>query len=348
MTDQPTEVLAGRDHPAITANTYLWPGWDKSLGAPPVIAIEGQPDKAYLDAFKQVLTNIADLSHAKDADALRKQLRELSGVPINIHAAQGEAIKDREPNTTPPKGPDQPPFIHYSPDLWGRYPVKGSQETEAAHWSLPDLDKPLSEWRASMRHSAKYSEYGISPPEQLFLHELGHYVHFHHAHQLFVKSHAENQNPMNPGSYFHQALEIIQQGRDESYITNIYENPSMKSVNPEFRERGDLHYKGGSSFLEGKGGVPAVGEEDRKALQNALKVHPVKEESQGAKLLNPQSKVEMLAPEFQLAAMAAHINTGPFTEEERSHLYVRLAENANKAGFAIGEMQAKEPERAQG
>lgn len=239
MTDQKIRASTDQSNNSMPKAQYSWPDWNKKLGSPPQIVIQGKVSETYLDELNYILSNISEMSHKQSADALRAQLSALSGMPIHMHPASSDESSDWKPRTEAPKKFDQSPYIHYSPHVWGRYPVKGSQEIEAASFKLPDISKTGMDLLRSVREPAKYSEYGIAPPEQILLHELGHYVHFHQAHQLFIKSHDANQNPLNPdpNTYYHQAMRLIKKGDDEAYIIEHYENPAMQSVTPDYKKK---------------------------------------------------------------------------------------------------------------
>lgn len=348
MTDQKKTTSAGQGNSSNAEVTYLWPDWNKELGDPPQLVIQGEVSEAYLVAINHVLSNISEMSRKQNADALKAQLTALSAISINIHPASSEESADWKPRTEAPKKFDQPPYIHYSPHVWGRYPVKDAQELEASSFKLPDFSKTGMDLFRSAREPALYSEYGIAPPEQILLHELGHYVHFDQAHQLFIKSHDANQNPFNPdpNTYYHQAMRLIKKGSDESYIIDHYENPAMKSVTSDFKERDAEHHSDAISMLEGKNGMPAVKDAERQALENALKLHPVRDllqhEDQGkiptkSKKDTPDESVSIapLLRQNNLELVAAEASKLPAIQ--RIAVLKQIASNANDNGIFIDE-----------
>ncbi len=304
-------------------NAYAWPNWDNTLGKPPVIKLQGETE-SQRKKFDQILTNLADLSHATSAVALRDQFKKLSGEDIYIDLKEGKTKGDLE-NLTGARGfssdlrlGDQP-IIKFNPDTWGKYPAKGAQEIEKPH--EPTFlekakayhgltDQQASEGIAELNATrGKYSAYGIAPPEQQFVHELGHYIMLSDVKKMVDKSlselpyKAKYLSPGEPG--YTEAVDAMNKSTGpaaEQYVIDHYETPAMKSINLNFIERDGRYHQSSMTFSAGKNGIPAVGEEEKKALESAQKIH----------LLDPQSSNhDQLSPEQKIDLAINYINTLP-------------------------------------
>jgi len=351
---------------------FEWPGWDKSLGAAPVIVLDKPPAPEQLEKFNQQLANIADLSRPQSAGALRDQLKAMSGEPIHIALLQGHDAQSLHNLTGSLRNADyiQPgdqPQIRFNPEAWGKYPAKGAQELEAPHdpsvmqrikadyGTASMKDEGLKEINATR---GKYAEYGISPPEQQFIHELGHYAMFAEAKHIYDKGLASALNNARYLEFsdpaYQQAKALIDKStgpQGEVYVTDHYEVPAMKSISPGFIERDSRYYASGMMLPEGKNGVPDLPKEDQKALENALKIHPVTQASPDqsqAETADFQARAAQLTPEQKVAEASRYIQTLP--EHQRAVYQEKVAQYANTNGLYIEEAQtqSRQPEPVRG
>lgn len=224
---------------------YPWPGWDeKKLGKPPTIELPSLQEKADVAEFNKVLSNISKMASVEGADELRNQLTALSGVPINIKDLSGNLDQARAPLGTPRVGGESnfsgaKPEMSFNPHAWGRYPVEGSK-----------------------------GDHGIAPPEQMMIHELGHYAELYKVHQDYL---AISQKNTDPNVAVHASEAGTTKALDERHIVADYENPAMASVDAGYKKRDAAAYTGGQILIADKKGYPAVDEQDRPTLIHAMK-----------------------------------------------------------------------------
>lgn len=228
-------------------NKYQWPDWDENkLGKPPLIVMPSAQVPSDVIEFNNTLSNISKMASVDSAEELRSQLKALSGVPINIKDLTGNADPNTPPIGTPlvsaqKKQIGNNPEISFNPNVWGRYPVEGSA-----------------------------TEHGIASPEQMMIHELGHYIEIQKIADRLKQANAQSNVPVaadkNDNIAYHHAV------IDESHIIKDYENPAMVSVDPSFKKRDPNRYSDARILFENKDGYPDVAEQDRQALIHSMEM----------------------------------------------------------------------------
>lgn len=251
MTHDPQAAINETGLPGqLLRNHYPWPGWDRTLGEPPIISFDVAPDQAYLSCLNEVLSRVAALARNESAASLRAQLAELGGMPINM--TPGIGLPRTDANVM-----QHAPVLQFDPAAWGRYPIEGARILPRS--GAEESDAP---------HRYGETTYGIAAPEQLLLGELGRYVLHHKAHQASLQF--ESTGDANFIAQAGKFSALAQLGR---YAIDHYENPAMQSVFPEFKLR-DAGRAGEMGLLYGgEHGLPKVQAAEQAALDFALRVH---------------------------------------------------------------------------
>lgn len=225
---------------------YLWPDWDAGkLGKPPTIVMPSAQEPNDVVEFNKVLSNLSKMANIDSADELRNQLKAISGMPINIKDLTGNEDANMPPIGTPIVGAEKKnvgnsPEMSFNPNVWGRYPIEDSA-----------------------------TEYGIASPEQMMIHELGHYVEIQKIADKLKQANAQSNVPVSADKNDNIAY---QHAVDEPHIIKDYENPAMASVDPNFKKRDPNRYSDAKILLENKNGYPDVTEQDRAALIHSMEM----------------------------------------------------------------------------
>lgn len=324
-----------------------WPGWDASLGAPPVIHYDASPDPAQQQKFEQVLDNIAALSRSQTAHALRDQLRNVSGETLHVTLMDEHDLTELNNLTQAGTARNQfQPSMQFNAESWGKYPAAGAQEIVAPSTSLPaklqlqasygpDASTEPAMREINQHYRGQYSAYGIAPPEQQFIHELGHYIEFNKAKAAFddaLSHYSPGTKFPDPGDPVYSKIDaILRQGTDEAYVIRTYENPSMRSAVPGYVERDTRYYGGGMQMPEGVKGIPELEPGDQDALKRALGARP--HQVQG-KVDQPE---QALAAHELLTQAARQIGQSALSESEKREYYAAIAQSMNRAGLYVEE-----------
>lgn len=225
---------------------YQWPDWNEAkLGKSPTIVMPSAQEPNDVSEFNNVLSNISKMASLRNADELRNQLKALSGMSINIKDLKGNQNPETPPIGTPLVGAKDKYVgnnaeISFNPNVWGKYPVKGSE-----------------------------TEFGIASPEQMMIHELGHYAEIQKIADQLTQKNAKSNIPIGADESDNIAYK---HAIDEYHVIKDYENPAMISVDPSFRKRNPNRYGDAKILLENKNGYPDVAEQDRKALIHSMKM----------------------------------------------------------------------------
>ncbi|MGB7815548.1 MAG: hypothetical protein WBL28_04270 [Methylotenera sp.] len=261
---------------------YAWPDWDeKALGKPPMIDMPSHQGLGDIAEFNKILSNVSKMASTAGADELRNQLKALSGVSINIKDLEGNQNPETPPIGTPMVGERKSlgsaglteytgtaPEMSFNPHVWGKYPVEGGR-----------------------------GEHGIATPEQMLIHELGHYAAIQKIYNDFLEKNSHSNTPIQTGPEEKNAYNYA---INESHIVKDIENPAMLSVDPEYKKRDAARYSEGEILHAGKNGYPEVSEQDRASLIHVMKIsgRPVP-----AELATPQPNKEKNADITKPASM---------------------------------------------
>lgn len=239
---------------AFVGKDYSWPDWnEKLLGTPPMIVMPKFQTKDDVAEFNKVLSDISKMASVESANELRDQLKALNGKEINIKDLAGNADSKIGPLGGPVTGEmhgvgsglendyaGHKPEISFNPRVWGTYPVDGSK-----------------------------NEYSIATPEQLLIHELGHYVEIQKIYDgLMLKNRASNvpvAADANDKKAYSQAI-------NELHIVKDYENPAMASVDPNYKFRDADRYSDARILFANESGYPNVTEQERATLIHSMQV----------------------------------------------------------------------------
>lgn len=234
-----------------------FPGWDDAWGVSPRIVIRTD-DQDYAVALLRELGYLSAAAQRSEADALRCQLKQLSGVTISfVPAGENEA----RPAVDSRHFGLMPPYIEFNPYLWERYPAEGSEQLSEGGWHwrgfvIPPLEKL----------DAAYSSYGIASPEQLLLRELGQYAEFYRAYRKF----SEAGLRFSDEDLVKEAKAINLVASNETDAILRYEDTPMLSVTPRYIAHSIEDASDIKHLLAQKNGSPDVPESQRNALNVAL------------------------------------------------------------------------------
>ena len=223
-----------------------------------------------------MLSNIAIAAQKESAMEMRELLKDLAGSSIEFrHSESNETVASRMIRIDHGHTMLGMPYIRFNPDLWHRYPLEGATQTSEPYLEARApfsrdgvLQMPITE------KPATFDQYGIASPEQNLIHELGRYAMQLQSYQK--KEQAASEQPLSAQerkSLVLEAVKLEALGNDHGYITRTFENPAMQSAVDGYQPRSAPHYDAFIPLPGEQQAPPEVPESERKALDNALKLH---------------------------------------------------------------------------
>lgn len=231
---------------ALVGKDYVWPGWNESrLGNAPKISIPALQSAESIAELNNILSNISKMANADENGKLNEQLKNLSGHSINIKDLNGNLDNSRGPiGVAYVRAKDgyvgNDPEVSFNPKAWGKYPVEGDS-----------------------------TKYGIASPEQMMIHELGHYIEIQNVANKLKSANEKSNIPVLAGA---AEVKAYEHALDEQYIVNNYENPVMMSLDPSFEKRDANRYSDAVILFANKNGYPDIAETERATLMHAMKI----------------------------------------------------------------------------
>ncbi len=255
-----------------------WPNWDAHLGTAPGIIHGVQPGESqpsYDERLTQILSNISEAARKPQAIALREQLKELSGMQIDIRPGdENETMASKWIHIRGQAQMIVNPNIRFNPDLWQRYATEGAVMLSEPHFEKRSLTDKNGALQVPVTYApATFDRYGIASPEQLLLHELASYAYYEKAYRQEIAARTPGMDSQMTSELLDEARVLKQMGNDMHLIVDGIENPSMASVIPGYTPRSAKYLEHSINLKPGPEGIPEVHPEEAEALKKARVLH---------------------------------------------------------------------------